>query len=38
MAELCRMAAADEALIPQWIQEGRRRAEAVHIMASDERH
>jgi hypothetical protein len=27
VAELCRMAGADEALIPQWIQEGRRRAE-----------
>ena len=28
MAELCRMAGADEALIPQWIDEGRCRAEA----------
>ncbi len=26
-AQLCRLAGADEALIPQWIQEGRRRAE-----------
>jgi hypothetical protein len=30
-AELCRMAGADEALIPQWIQEGRRRAEAAQL-------
>jgi hypothetical protein len=28
VAELCRMAGADEALIPRWIEEGRRRAEA----------
>jgi hypothetical protein len=28
VAELCRMAGADENLIPQWIEEGRRRAEA----------
>jgi hypothetical protein len=28
MAELCRLAGADESLIPQWIEEGRRRAEA----------
>lgn len=27
VAELCRMAGADENLIPQWIEEGRRRAE-----------
>ena len=27
VAELCRMAGADEAAIPQWIHEGRRRAE-----------
>ena len=27
----CRMAGADEALIPQWIQEGRRRAEAAKL-------
>jgi hypothetical protein len=31
VAELCRMAGADEALIPQWIQEGRRRAEAAKL-------
>jgi len=31
VAELCRMAGADEALIPQWIQEGRRRAEAAEL-------
>jgi hypothetical protein len=30
VAELCRMAGADEAVIPQWIQEGRRRAEAAN--------
>jgi|SRR6516225_2831664 hypothetical protein len=28
VAELCRMADADESLIPQWTEEGRRRAEA----------
>jgi hypothetical protein len=28
VAELCRMAGADESLIPQWTAEGRRRAEA----------
>jgi hypothetical protein len=28
-AELCRAAGADLALIPQWTEEGRRRAEAV---------
>jgi len=28
VAELCRTAGAGEALIPQWIQEGHRRAEA----------
>ena len=27
VAELCRMAGADEALIPQWTEEGRRRTE-----------
>ena len=27
-AELCRLAGADEAAIPQWVAEGRRRAEA----------
>ena len=32
VAELCRMAGADEALIPQWIQQGRRRAEAVKLI------
>ena len=29
VAELCRMAGADEALIPRWIEGGRRWAEAV---------
>jgi hypothetical protein len=28
VAELCRLAGADENLIPQWIEEGRCRAEA----------
>jgi hypothetical protein len=28
VAELCRMAGADEALIPQWIEQGRRRVAA----------
>lgn len=28
IAELCRLAGADESLIPQWTEEGRRRAEA----------
>jgi hypothetical protein len=28
VAELCRTAGADESLIPEWIEEGRRRAEA----------
>ena len=27
-AELCRLAGADENLIPQWVEEGRRRAES----------
>jgi len=27
-AELCRLAGADESLIPRWTEEGRRRAEA----------
>ena len=31
VAELCRMAGADEALIPQWIEQGRRRAEAAKL-------
>jgi hypothetical protein len=31
VAELCRMAGADEALILQWIQEGRRRAGAAQL-------
>ena len=31
VAELCRMAGADETVIPQWIQEGRRRAEAAQL-------
>jgi hypothetical protein len=30
-AELCRVAGANEALIPQWIAEGRRRAAAARI-------
>jgi hypothetical protein len=30
-AELCRLAGADETLIPQWIREGRRRAEAARM-------
>ena len=31
IAELCRLAGADESLIPQWTEEGRRRAEARRI-------
>jgi hypothetical protein len=31
VAGLCRMAGAGESLIPQWIQEGRRRAEAAKL-------
>ena len=31
VAELCRPAGADEALIPQWIEEGRRRAEIARM-------
>jgi len=31
VAELCRMAGADEALIPQWTEEGRRRAGAAQL-------
>ncbi len=31
VAELCRMAGAGEALIPQWTDEGRRRAEAAEL-------
>ncbi len=31
VAQLCRMAGADEALIPQWIEEGHRRAEAAKL-------
>ena len=31
VAELCRMAGADEVLIPQWIQEGRRRVEVAQL-------
>jgi hypothetical protein len=31
VAELCRMAGADESLIPQWVVEGRRRAKAARI-------
>jgi hypothetical protein len=31
VAELCPMAGADEALIPQWIREGRRRAEVAQL-------
>jgi hypothetical protein len=30
-AELCRLAGADEDLIPQWTEEGRRRAEAARL-------
>ena len=30
-AELCRQAGADEGLIPEWIAEGRRRAEAARL-------
>ena len=30
-AELCRLAGADEALIPAWIEEGRRRVEAARM-------
>ena len=30
-AELCRLAGADEALIPQWFEEGRRRAAAARM-------
>ena len=30
-AQLCRLAGADEAAIPQWIAEGRRRAEAARM-------
>ena len=31
MTELCRMAGADEALIPQWIDEDRRQAEVAKL-------
>lgn len=31
VAELCRLAGADEALIPGWIDEGKRRAEATRM-------
>ena len=31
-AHLCRLAGADETLIPQWIAEGRHRAEAARIL------
>ena len=31
LAELCRLARADEALIPGWIEEGKRRAEAARM-------
>jgi hypothetical protein len=31
IAELCRLAGADENLIPQWIEEGRRRAQAARL-------
>jgi hypothetical protein len=30
-AELCRLAGADEDLIPQWVEEGKRRAEAARL-------
>jgi hypothetical protein len=32
VAELCRLAGADEDLIPQWADEGRRRAAAARMM------
>jgi hypothetical protein len=31
-AQLCRLAGADEDLIPQWAEEGRRRAAATRTM------
>ena len=31
ITELCRLAGADESLIPEWIEEGRRRAEAARL-------
>jgi hypothetical protein len=31
IAELCRLAGADEDLIPRWVEEGRRRAEAAGL-------
>jgi hypothetical protein len=31
VAELCRLAGADEGLIPRWVEEGRRRAEAARL-------
>jgi hypothetical protein len=31
IAELCRLAGADENLIPQWTEEGRRRAQAARL-------
>jgi hypothetical protein len=30
-ARLCRLAGADESLIPQWVQEGRRRAASARV-------
>jgi hypothetical protein len=37
VAELCRLAGADASLIPQWIEEGRRRAEARRVPRSASR-
>jgi hypothetical protein len=31
IAELCRLAGADESLIPEWIDEGRRRAKTARL-------
>jgi hypothetical protein len=31
VAELCRLAGADESLIPQWIEEGQHRAQASRL-------
>ena len=36
-ADLCRRAGADETLIPEWIEEGRRRAESARKMPHSER-
>ena len=37
VAGLCRLAGADEALIPEWAEEGRRRAEAARLPRSADR-